>query len=220
MPTDLQLLYRCCPHACRANTWVRAFVSMQTHWMDKLDLSSNSPKMMKQSRLSKQHFYLNRHWFLHCQGYIFLLLLTRVVEPMVMVWKINNKGEHVILCLESSEEGFCFLWFFCMYLNHLSSLELLDVGGLASVADQLATLHFNNTLRRQHIKQRLKYIRCPLRRQKRLTYTSLWQKYLFLPLLQGHNYHKMHIKISWTSPSCRIRTNQKDRPWLFCRPWW
>ena len=33
-----------------------------------------------------------------------------------------------------------------MYLNHLSSLELLDVAELASVADQFACLHIDNAL--------------------------------------------------------------------------
>lgn len=33
-----------------------------------------------------------------------------------------------------------------IYLNHLSSLELLNVAELASVADQFATLHIDNAL--------------------------------------------------------------------------
>lgn len=34
----------------------------------------------------------------------------------------------------------------CAYLNHLSSLELLDVTELASFADQLASLHVDSAL--------------------------------------------------------------------------
>lgn len=44
------------------------------------------------------------------------------------------------------------------HLNHLSSLQLLDVTELAGVADHFATLHIDNALRMRGLKKKKKSI--------------------------------------------------------------